>query len=162
MVRTGIGYDVHRLDKDRRLILGGVEVPYEKGLLGHSDADVLLHAICDALIGGMGEGDIGQHFPDHDPSFKDISSMQLLKDVSGLLKEKGFVLLNIDSTIIAEGPRISKFVKGMRENISSILGVAIDCVNIKATTNEGIGFVGRGEGIAAQAVCTIKKADDTK
>lgn len=157
MVRTGIGYDVHRFGKGRKLILGGIEVPYEKGLVGHSDADVLLHAICDAILGGIGEGDIGQHFPDHDVRFKGISSMKLLEDVLGLLKRKGFMLINIDSTIIAERPKVSRFVKGMRENISNLLGLDIGSVNIKATTNEGLGFIGRGEGIAAQAICTIRK-----
>lgn len=159
MVRTGIGYDVHRFGKGRRLILGGIEVPYENGLVGHSDADVLLHAICDAILGGIGEGDIGQHFPDHDMRFKGISSMRLLEDVSELLKRKGFVLLNIDSTIIAERPRVCQFIKEMRENISGLLGLDIGSVNIKATTNDGLGFIGRGEGIAAQAVCTVRKID---
>lgn len=157
MVRTGIGYDVHRFGEGRRLILGGIEVPYEKGLVGHSDADVLLHAICDAILGGIGEGDIGQHFPDYDMRFKGISSMRLLEDVSGLLKKKGFILLNIDSTIIIERPKISRFVNGMRENISNLLDLDIGSVNIKATTNEGLGFIGRGEGIAAQAICTLRK-----
>lgn len=159
MVRTGIGYDVHRFGKGRRLILGGIEVPYENGLVGHSDADVLLHAICDAILGGIGEGDIGQRFPDHDMRFKGMSSMRLLEDVSELLKRKGFVLLNIDSTIIAERPRVCQFIKEMRENISGLLGLDIGSVNIKATTNEGLGFIGRGEGIAAQAVCTVRKID---
>lgn len=159
MIRTGIGYDVHRFCKGRRLVLGGVEIPNKEGLAGHSDADVLLHAICDAILGGIGEGDIGQHFPDNDIRFKGISSMRLLEDVAGLLKKKGFELLNIDSTIIAERPRLSGFVRGMRENISVLLGLDIGCVNIKATTNEGLGFIGRGEGIAAQAVCTIRTID---
>jgi 2-C-methyl-D-erythritol 2,4-cyclodiphosphate synthase len=157
MIRTGIGYDVHRFCKGRRLILGGIEIPFTEGLAGHSDADVLLHAMCDAMLGGIGEGDIGQHFPDYDMRFKDISSMKLLEDVAGLLERKGFILLNIDSTIIAERPRVSGFVMGMRENISGLLGLDIGCVNIKATTNEGLGFIGRGEGIAAQAVCTVRK-----
>ena len=156
-MRVGIGYDVHKFAENRKLILGGVEIPFENGLAGHSDADVLLHAICDAMLGGIGEGDIGQHFPDHDMRFKGISSMRLLEDVAGMLKRKGFILLNIDSTIIAERPRVSGFVTGMRENISGLLGLDIGCVNIKATTNEGLGFIGRGEGIAAQAVCTVRK-----
>ena len=158
-IRIGIGYDVHPFGEGRRLVLGGIEIPHEKGLKGHSDADVLLHAICDAILGGMGEGDIGQHFPDNDMRYEGISSLKLLEDVSMLLKKRGFILINIDSTVIAERPRISQFVKGMRENISNLLGIDIGCVNIKATTNEGLGFVGRCEGIAAQAVCLIKMTE---
>lgn len=157
MIRIGIGYDIHRLDKGRKLILGGVEIPFEKGLTGHSDADVLLHAICDALLGAIGEGDIGIHFPNRDPAYKDISSLKLLQQVYELVKEKGCRVNNIDSTIIAERPKLKGYVEEMVKNISNILEIGKVDINIKATTNEGLGPLGKGEGVAAYAVCTIVK-----
>lgn len=156
MIRIGIGYDVHRLVEGYRCILGGVEIPSEKGLEGYSDADVLLHAICDALLGAAGEGDLGLHFPEGDPKWKGISSLILLEEVGGLLLKKRYTVRNIDTVIIAERPRIAPFVEKMKINIGPRLGLKPDDVNIKATTNEKIGFIGRGEGIAAQAVCLIE------
>lgn len=158
-VRIGIGYDVHRLVEGRRLVIGGVEIPYEKGLLGHSDADVLLHAICDALLGAAGLGDIGRHFPDSDASFKDISSLKLLSEVRRLIQERGFVANNIDATIVAERPKIAPYIREMVSNIASAAAVDSSFVNVKATTTEGLGFAGRGEGIAAYAVCTLRQGD---
>lgn len=158
-VRIGIGYDVHRLVEGRRLVIGGVEIPYEKGLLGHSDADVLLHAICDALLGAAGLGDIGRHFPDSDASFKDISSLKLLAEVRRLIRERGFVANNIDASIVAERPKIAPYIREMVSNIASAAGVDSSFVNVKATTTEGLGFAGRGEGIAAYAVCTLRQGD---
>lgn len=154
-IRIGTGYDVHRLVEGRRLIIGGVDIPHEKGLLGHSDADVLLHAVCDALLGAAGLGDIGNHFPDSDPRYKGISSMVLLEKVCGLLTENGFRVGNIDATIVAERPKMAPHVAYMIQNVAAAAGVTASAVNIKATTTEGLGFAGRGEGIAAQAVCTI-------
>lgn len=156
MIRVGIGYDVHRLVEGRRCILGGVEIPNEKGLEGYSDADVLLHAVCDALLGAAGEGDLGRHFPEGDPKWKGISSLILLEEVGGLLLKKRYTVKNIDAVIVAERPRIAPFVEKMKSNIGHRLGLKPDDVNIKATTNEKIGFIGRGEGIAAQAVCVIE------
>ncbi|MBO4896929.1 MAG: 2-C-methyl-D-erythritol 2,4-cyclodiphosphate synthase [Clostridia bacterium] len=155
-MRIGIGYDAHKFAENRKLILGGVEVPYEKGLLGVSDADVLLHAIMDALLGAAALGDIGKHFPPSDPKYLGISSIKLLNCVSQLLKENGFEIDNIDSIVIAEKPHISKFILQMRENIAKELSLDIANVSVKATTTEGMGFEGRGEGIAAQAVCLLK------
>lgn len=154
-MRVGIGYDVHRLTEDRELILGGVAIPYEKGLLGHSDADVLLHAIMDALLGAAALGDIGEHFPDSDPAYKGISSLKLLEKVGALLNEKCYLIENIDATIIAQAPKMRPYIKAMRENIADTLGIAFEQVNVKATTEEGLGFTGRGEGISAQAVCML-------
>jgi len=154
-MRIGMGYDVHRLVEDRKLILGGVEIPYEKGLLGHSDADVLLHAVMDALLGGAALGDIGKHFPDTDGQYKGISSVKLLERVGTLLEEKSFLIENIDATIIAQAPKMRPFIDSMRENIANALGIELTQINIKATTEEGLGFTGSGEGISAQAVCML-------
>lgn len=154
-MRVGIGYDVHRLTEDRALILGGVTIPYEKGLLGHSDADVLLHAIMDALLGAAALGDIGKHFPDSDPAYKGISSLELLRKVGGLLEENCFLIENIDATIIAQAPKLRPYIEAMRENIARTLGIAQEQINVKATTEEGLGFTGSGEGIASQAICML-------
>lgn len=156
-MRIGSGYDVHKLVEKRKLILGGVEIPYEKGLLGHSDADVLIHAIMDALFGAAALGDIGKHFPDSDNNFKNISSLVLLRNVCLLLKNSGYTTINIDSTIIAQRPKLAAYIDLMRSNIAEALEVSVDSVNVKATTEEGLGFTGSGEGIAAQAVCLIEK-----
>lgn len=159
-MRIGMGYDVHRLVEDRNLIIGGVHIPYEKGLLGHSDADVLLHAIMDALLGAAALGDIGKHFPDTDPAYKGISSLVLLEKVGGLLAEKGFLIENIDSTIIAQAPKMRPHIDAMRENIAKALELDVEYVNVKATTEEGLGFTGTGEGISAQAVCMLTSPFD--
>ena len=155
-MRIGNGYDVHRLVEGRKLILGGVEIPFDKGLLGHSDADVLLHAICDALLGAAALGDIGQHFPDTASEYKDIDSLILLRQVRQLLWEKGFSIVNIDSTIAAQQPKLAAFIPAMAANIAATLEIGVEQVGIKATTTEGLGFEGRGEGISAQAVALIK------
>ncbi len=154
-MRIGFGYDVHRLVEGRKLILGGVEIPHEKGLAGHSDADVLLHAICDGLLGAMAEGDIGKHFPDTDPQFRGISSLKLLRRVSGILGERNLKVGNLDTMIIAEQPRIMPYIPSMKVEIAQALQIAEEQVNIKATTSEGLGFVGEGEGIAAYAVVLL-------
>lgn len=154
-VRVGHGYDVHRLVVNRKLILGGVEIPFEKGLLGHSDADVLLHAVMDALLGSAALGDIGQHFPDTDPAYKDISSRVLLQEVGRFLRDAGYVPVNIDATILCQKPKLSAFIPQMRTNIARDLKISSDVVNIKATTEEGLGFTGAGEGIAAHAVALV-------
>ena len=159
-MRIGQGYDVHRLVQDRPLILGGVEVPYEKGLLGHSDADVLIHAVMDALLGAAALGDIGQHFPDTDPAYKGISSVELLKKVGELLDEKGFVIENIDSTIIAQQPKLASYRPQMAANIADALHLDVSRVSVKATTEEGLGFTGNGEGISAQAIALLTEAAD--
>ena len=159
-MRIGTGYDVHRLVPDRDLMIGGVRIPYEKGLLGHSDADVLLHAVMDALLGAAALGDIGKHFPDSDPAYKGISSLTLLEKVGNLLGEKGFVVENIDSTIIAQAPKMRPYIDTMRENIAGALGMESDFVSVKATTEEGMGFTGAGEGISAQAVCLLTSPFD--
>lgn len=156
-MRVGMGYDVHKLVEGRDLILGGVRIPYEKGLLGHSDADVLVHAIMDALLGAAALGDIGKHFPDSDPQYKGISSIQLLEHVAGLLDEHRYIVENIDATIIAQRPKMLPHIASMRENIAGALKISVDQVNIKATTEEGLGFTGTGEGISSQAVCLIEK-----
>lgn len=156
-MRVGIGYDVHRLTEGRRLILGGVDIPYEKGLLGHSDADVLLHAICDALLGAASLGDIGRHFPDNDDSYKNIDSMILLKKVHELISEKGYDISNIDATIVCQRPKLAPFIDTMIQNISHCLQLDVSQVNIKATTTETLGFEGRKEGISSHAVCLIEK-----
>ncbi len=159
-MRIGTGYDVHRLVENRALILGGVAIPYEKGLLGHSDADVLLHAIMDALLGAAALGDIGKHFPDKDPAYKGISSLELLKKVGELLAAEHYLVGNIDATVIAQQPKLATYIPDMRENIASTLGIAVSQVNVKATTEEGLGFTGNGEGIAAQAVCLLQTVGD--
>ncbi len=156
-MRIGHGYDVHRLEIGRRLIIGGVTIPFEKGLLGHSDADVLLHAISDALIGAAALGDIGKHFPPSDERFKDIDSRILLKEVGKLLEENGYKVSNIDSTIIAERPKMAPYIMQMRQNVADDLGLEVSKVSVKATTEEGLSFTGKGEGIAAHAVCIIEK-----
>lgn len=156
MIRIGHGYDVHRFAENRDLILGGVKIDYEFGLLGHSDADVLLHAVCDALLGAAALGDIGKHFPDSDDRYKGIDSMVLLRHVSSLLAEKGYKLVNIDATVIAQKPKIGKFTDKMAENIASACNVGAGRVNVKATTEENLGFTGRLEGISAHAVCLIE------
>ena len=155
MSRLGTGYDVHRLTEGRKLIIGGVEIPYEKGLLGHSDADVLLHAIMDALLGAAAAGDIGLHFPDNDPAYEGASSLMLLRKVGGILTNKGYYINNIDATIIAQAPKMRPYIDEMRKNIATVLGIPVDRVSVKATTEEHLGFTGRGEGISAQAVCSI-------
>ncbi len=157
MTRIGMGFDVHRFARERKLILGGVEIPFESGLLGHSDADVLLHAICDALLGAAAMGDIGKHFPDTDPAFKGISSRNLLANVVALLRSKGYAVGNIDTTVVMERPKIAPYVDQMRTTIAEILGVSIHAVSVKATTNEGMGFIGVGEGAVAYAVATINE-----
>lgn len=155
-MRVGMGYDVHRLVEERDLILGGVKIPYEKGLLGHSDADVLLHAIMDALLGAAALGDIGKHFPDTDPAYKGASSIELLKHVGRLIDEKLYVIGNIDATIIAQRPKMAPHIEKMRENVATALEIDIDQVNIKATTEEGLGFTGTGEGISSQAIASLE------
>lgn len=155
MLRVGLGYDVHQLVTDRKLILGGVEIPHEKGLLGHSDADVVVHAIMDALIGAIAEGDIGKHFPDTDPKYKGISSIKLLQYVGELIREKGAVIHNIDATIIAQRPKLLPYMMTMRENVAKALGIEVSQVNIKATTEEKLGFTGKEEGISSQAITMV-------
>ncbi len=154
-MRIGTGYDVHRLVPERELILGGVKIPYEKGLLGHSDADVLLHAIMDALLGAAALGDIGRHFPDTDPAYRGISSVTLLREVRKLLRQEGYQVENIDATIVAQKPKLAPYLEEMRENTAEALDISVGQVSIKATTEEGLGFTGSGEGIAAQAVCLL-------
>ena len=155
-MRVGMGYDVHRLVEDRDLILGGVKIPYEKGLLGHSDADVLLHAIMDALLGAAALGDIGKHFPDTDPQYKGISSIRLLENVGQLIEDGMYVIGNIDATIIAQRPKMSPHIEIMRQNVAKALHIEVDQINIKATTEEGLGFTGSGEGISAQAIACLE------
>ena len=155
-MRIGTGYDVHRLGPDRRMIIGGVCIPYELGLVGHSDADVLAHAITDAMLGGAGLGDIGLHFPDTDPAYKGADSLELMKHAVGLISKEGLRVCNIDATIIAQAPKMRPFIEQMRENIADALGLDRAFVNVKATTEEGLGFTGAGEGIAAQAVCLLE------
>lgn len=157
-MRIGMGYDVHRLVENRKLILGGVEIPYEKGLLGHSDADVLLHAIMDALLGAAALGDIGKHFPDTDPAYKGISSILLLEHVGRLLEKERIRIGNIDATVIAQRPKLAPYIMNMRENIAKALSIDIDQINVKATTEEGLGFTGEGLGIASNAICLVEKA----
>ncbi len=157
MTRFGMGYDVHRLVEGRKLILGGVEIPWEKGLLGHSDADVLLHAIADALLGAAALGDIGKHFPDTDDKFKGADSRKLLAEVARLVREKGYTVGNVDATIVAQAPKLAPHIEKMAENIARVLGVERDCVNVKATTEERLGFTGSGEGMSAYAVAGIEK-----
>ncbi len=154
-MRVGMGYDVHRLVEGRKLILGGVEIPYEKGLLGHSDADVLIHAIMDALLGAAALGDIGKHFPDTDPQYKGISSVELLKHVAKLLDKNNYVIENIDATVIAQRPKLRPYMEEMTKNIAGALGIDENRLNLKATTEEGLGFTGTGEGMASQAICSL-------
>lgn len=161
-MRVGIGYDAHRLVEGRPLVIGGVRIAFEKGLLGHSDADVLVHAVCDALLGAIGKGDIGRHFPDTDTRFKDIASLKLLEQVRAMAEEQGFVCSNIDAVIICQKPRLAAYMDAMRANIARCLKIADDTVNIKATTTEGMGFEGSGEGVAAQAVVMMKKVRSEK
>jgi 2-C-methyl-D-erythritol 2,4-cyclodiphosphate synthase len=159
-MRVGVGYDVHPLVSGRRLILGGVEIPFEKGLDGHSDADVLVHAIIDALLGATGLGDIGVHFPSSDLSYKDISSVSLLRQVISLLRTQGWLVCNVDATIVAERPRLTPFISEMRGIIGEALGIDVDLVGVKSTTPKGLGFLGRGEGIAVHAVAMVEKAGE--
>lgn len=159
-MKVGIGYDLHRLAEGRKLIIGGVQIPSVKGLVGHSDADVLLHAICDALLGAAGEGDIGRHFPDDELGYKDISSVELLKKVDSVIRQKGFRINNLDSVVIAEEPRLDPFKEKMQEIIARTLGLAKEQVNIKATTGEGTGAIGRGEAIASTAIVLLEETAD--
>ncbi len=160
-MRIGTGYDVHRLVPERKLILGGVDIPYEKGLLGHSDADVLIHAIMDALLGAAALGDIGQHFPDTDPAYEGISSLELLHRVGDMLAEHLFWIENIDATLIAQAPKVGPYIMQMRENMANTLGIDISQINVKATPEEGLGFTGKGEGIAAQAICRLRTPEES-
>lgn len=153
--KIGIGYDIHRLVVDRKLFLGGVEIPYIKGLLGHSDADALIHAVCDALLGAMGLGDIGEHFPDTDPKYHNIASSELLKKVNDLVKNKGFVINNIDTVVIAQEPKLVPFKKHIRQNLASILTIEEERINVKAKTSEGIGQIGQKEAIACYAIASL-------
>ncbi len=156
MVRIGHGYDVHRLAEGRKLILGGVEIPYEKGLQGHSDADVLVHAIMDSMLGALALGDIGKHFPDNDPEYEGADSILLLKNMSEIIEKNGFGVGNIDSTVICQSPKLASYIEKMRKNIAAAVGCEISCVSVKATTEERLGFTGTGEGIAAHAVCILE------
>lgn len=158
MIRIGQGFDVHQLVTGRKCIIGGVDIPFEKGLDGHSDADVLLHAICDALLGAAALGDIGKHFPPSDMRYKGINSRELLSHVVASLKTRGYVVSNIDCTVICELPKLSPHIEQMRANIAADCGIDVDAINVKATTTEKLGFTGRGEGIAAEAVCLIQKS----
>lgn len=155
-MRIGSGYDVHRLVEERDLILGGVKIPYTLGLLGHSDADVLLHAIMDSILGAAALGDIGKHFPDSDPKYKGISSIKLLTHVKELLKETGYKISNIDATIIAQAPKMAPHIPQMRENIAEALEIDVNQINVKATTEEGLGFTGEGKGISSQSICLLE------
>ena len=157
MTRFGMGYDVHQLVENRKLIIGGVDIPYEKGLLGHSDADVLLHAISDALLGAAALGDIGKHFPDTDPRYKGADSLKLLEEIGNLLAAKGYVVGNVDATIVAQKPKMLPHIPQMRENIAKVLRVDIDQINVKATTEEHLGFTGSGQGISSYAVAGIER-----
>ena len=159
-MRVGMGYDVHKLVEGRRLILGGVEIPYEKGLLGHSDADVLVHAIMDALLGAAALGDIGKHFPDTDPKYEGADSMRLLEEVRKLLDAGNYMIGNVDATVIAQRPKLAPYIETMRENIAARLQIDKNQVNIKATTEEGLGFTGQGQGISSQAICLLETIDN--
>lgn len=156
-MRIGHGYDVHKLCENRKLILGGVEIPYEKGLLGHSDADVLVHSVMDSLLGAAALGDIGKHFPDSDPEYKNADSIKLLKCVVRILDENGYVISNIDSTVVAQAPKLASFIGQMRENIADACNIDLNCVSVKATTEEKLGFTGEGRGISSTSVCLIDK-----
>ncbi|NWQ44300.1 2-C-methyl-D-erythritol 2,4-cyclodiphosphate synthase [Bacillus sp. EB106-08-02-XG196] len=157
MFRIGQGFDVHQLTEGRPLIIGGITIPYEKGLLGHSDADVLLHTVADACLGAIGEGDIGKHFPDTDPEFKDADSAKLMEHVWQLVKDRGYELVNADCTIIAQKPKMAPYIQQMKERMAELLNASPEQINVKATTTEKLGFTGRGEGIASQAVVLLKK-----
>lgn len=159
-MRIGMGYDVHKLAENRKMIIGGVEIPYEKGLLGHSDADVLIHAIMDALLGAAALGDIGKHFPDTDEQYRGISSIKLLEHVRELIADEGYIIGNIDSTIIAQRPKMASHIEQMRENIAKALGISVKQVGIKATTEEGLGFTGAGEGISSQAIALLETVEN--
>lgn len=159
-MRIGSGYDVHKLVEDRKLIIGGVEIPHDKGLLGHSDADVLVHAIMDSILGALALGDIGKHFPDTDERYKGADSIKLLEHVNTLIRSRGYMVNNIDSTIIAQSPKMAPHIQNMRNNIAKALDTDIDNVNVKATTEEGLGFTGAKEGIAAQSICLLVKVDN--
>ena len=159
-MRVGMGYDVHKLVENRKLILGGVEIGHEKGLLGHSDADVLLHAIMDSILGALALGDIGKHFPDTDEKYKGADSMKLLEHVYNLIKEKGYVIGNLDATIIAQAPKMAPHIQKMRENIARVLNTDINNINVKATTEEGLGFTGNKEGISSQSICLLINIDN--
>ena len=154
-MRIGYGYDVHPLDTERKLILGGIEIPHHKGLLGHSDSDVLVHAVCDALLGAMGEGDLGRHFTSSDPRFKDISSLKFLEDVVARLRKKGYRIVNIDTVIVAQAPRLSTFLAAMQKRMADVLGIDPDLINVKVKSGEGLDAVGQEEGMMAHAVCLI-------
>lgn len=156
-MRIGTGYDVHKLVENRKLILGGVDIPHEKGLLGHSDADVLVHAIMDSLLGALALGDIGKYFPDNDSSYKNADSLKLLKEVLLLISKENYCIMNIDTTIIAEKPKLSPYIVQMRENIANVLDISLNQISVKATTEEGLGFTGKKEGIAVQAMCLLEK-----
>ena len=156
MIKIGYGFDAHRFSQDQKLIIGGIEIPYEYGLKGHSDADVLSHSICDALLGALGEGDIGSHFPDSDPKYKGISSLVFLEETKKLLNDKGFEIENLDSVIVCEKPKMTPHISKMKEKLSSVLDIPASSIGIKATTSEKMGFTGRGEGVAAHAVALIK------
>lgn len=156
-MRVGIGYDVHKLVKGRKLIIGGVEIPHDKGLLGHSDADVLIHAIMDSILGALGQGDIGEHFPDTDDEYKNISSMVLFNEVCYIMKKSGYIIGNIDSVIIAQSPKMAPYIDYMEENVAKALDTSINNINIKATTTEGLGFEGKKEGIAANSISMLLK-----
>ena len=159
-MRIGHGYDVHRLTAGRKLILGGVTIPYEKGLDGHSDADVLTHAVMDALLGALALGDIGKHFPDTDPAYKGADSLALLRHVAALIREKGWQVGNIDATVLAQAPKLAPHIMQMRENLAAAMACDVDCVSVKATTEEGLGFTGSGEGIAAHAIALLEQAEN--
>jgi 2-C-methyl-D-erythritol 2,4-cyclodiphosphate synthase len=159
-IRTGIGFDVHAFADGRKLILGGVEIPFEKGLAGHSDADVLLHAICDAMLGALALGDIGKHFPDTDPAYKNADSSKLLKEVYDLVMNKGYIISNLDSVLILQRPKLSPFIEKMRKRISEIINCSVDQISVKATTTEGLGFTGREEGVSAMANVLLRKSSN--
>jgi 2-C-methyl-D-erythritol 2,4-cyclodiphosphate synthase len=161
-MRIGFGYDVHQLVENRKLIIGGIDIPYETGLLGHSDADVLIHAIMDSILGALALGDIGKHFPDNDMEYKDIDSMVLLGRVYSIMKDNGYEIGNVDATIEAQAPKLAPFIDEMRKNISEVLNTSINNISVKATTTEWLGFVGRSEGISASSVCLLEKVIDNK
>ena len=158
-MRVGLGYDVHKLGEERKLIMGGVEIPHTHGLLGHSDADVLVHAIMDSMLGALALGDIGKHFPDNDEKYKNADSIKLLEYVNNLIEEKGYAIGNIDSTIIAQSPKMAPHIETMRNNIAKATNTDVSRINVKATTEEGLGFTGAKEGIAAQSICLLLKVD---
>ncbi len=161
MFRIGHGYDVHRLVCERKLILGGVEIPFEKGLLGHSDADVLVHALMDSILGALALGDIGKHFPDNDDAYKNADSIVLLKKAYGIMTDNGYEICNVDCTVICQSPKLAPFIEQMRKNIADALCTKISCISVKATTEEHLGFTGSGEGISAHAVCMLKKCNNS-